>query len=144
MAGRSRRHRAQAGTTLVELVVSVAIIGLALLLLVGAFSTGLLDATLVKRNTAANAAVQYELERIQASTFSTAPQSYSECFAVDTPAATTLVGYQGVCPSGSNLRLDVTEADVQPSAIQQWTVQVDAYPSLTAIGKPVSVYKISR
>jgi type II secretory pathway pseudopilin PulG len=128
----------------VELVVSVAIIGLALLLLVGAFSTGLLDATLVKRNTAANAAVQYELERIQASTFSTTPQSYSECFAVDTAATPSLVGYQGVCPSGSNLRLDVTEADVQPSAIQQWTVQVAAYPSLNAIGKPVSVYKISR
>ena len=144
MAGRSRRHRAQAGTTLVELVVSVAIIGLVMLLLVGAFSTGLLDATLVKRNTAADAATQYELERIQASTFSATPISYSECFAVDTPAGPAPVDYQAACPSGSNIRLDVTEADVQAGAIQQWTVQVVTYPALTVIGKPVSVYKINR
>ena len=144
MAGRSKRHRAQAGTTLVELVVSVAIIGLVLTLLVGAFSTGVLDATLVKRNTAADAATQYELERIQASTFSAAPQPYSECFAVDTSSDPAVVEYQAACPSGSNLRLDVSEADVQAGAIQQWTIQVITYPALTVIGKPVSVYKINR
>ena len=70
MAGRPPRHRAQAGTTLVELVVSIGIISLALLLLVGAFSTGILDATLVKRNTAADGAVEFELERIQGESFS--------------------------------------------------------------------------
>lgn len=144
MTGRSGRHRAQAGTTLVELVVSVAIIGLALMLLVGAFSSGVLDATLVKRNTAADAAIQYELEQIQASAFTTTPQSYSDCFAVDSPAQPSPVAYQTGCPSRSNLRLDVTESDVQAGAIQQWTVQVKTYPSGTAIGKPVSIYKINR
>jgi type II secretory pathway pseudopilin PulG len=144
MDGRPGRLASQSGTTLVELVVSVAIISLALILLVGAFSTGLLDATLVKRNTAADAAVEYELERIQASTFSDAPQPYSECFAVDAPATPSVVGYQTVCPTGSELRLDVTEADAQLGSIQQWTVQVHTYPALTAIGKPVSVYKINR
>src|SRR5579864_7621743 len=113
MAGRSARHRAQAGTTLVELVVSIGIIGLALMLLVGTFSTGLLDATLVKRNTASDAAVEFELERIQSSSFSAAPQPYSECFAVDTAATPSLIAYRADCPGGSNLRLDVTEADVQ-------------------------------
>ena len=144
MAGRSRRHRAQAGTTLIELVVSVAIIGLALMLLVGAFSTGLLDTTLVKRNTAADAALQSELERIQASTFATSPTPYSECFAVDSPASPSVVGYQAACPAGTNVRLDMTESDVQPGAIQQWTIQARAYPAQTRLGKPVSVYKIKR
>ena len=64
MAGRKLRHRGQAGTTLVELVVSVVIIGLALTLLVGAFSTGVIQSTLVKRNTAVESAMESELERI--------------------------------------------------------------------------------
>lgn len=138
------RRRAQAGTTLIELVVSVMIISLALLLLVGAFSTGLLDATLVKRNTAADAAVEFELERIQGSTFTASPQPYSECFAVDTAAAPSLVSYRGACPGGTNLRLDVTESDVQAGVVQQWTVVVKTYPALATIGTSVSVYKIDR
>lgn len=144
MARRAQRHRAQAGTTLVELVVSIAIIGLALTLLVGAFSTGLLDTTLVKRNTAADAAIQYELERIQATAFSTTPRSYSECFAVDAPGSPSLAPYQGACAAGTDVRLDVTESDYQPGAIQQWTIQAESYPSQTILGKPVSVYKIKR
>ena len=44
MAGRKLRHRGQAGTTLVELVVSVVIIGLALTLLVGAVLAGAVGA----------------------------------------------------------------------------------------------------
>ena len=144
MSRAERRRRAQAGTTLVELVVSIGIISLALLLLVGAFSTGLLDATLVKRNTAADAAIEFELERIQGSTFSASPGPYSECFAVDTAAAPSLVGYQGACPSGTNLRLDVTENDVQAGVVQQWTVVVKTYPALATIGAALSVYKIDR
>ena len=93
MIGRARRQGGQAGTTLVELVVSVAIIGLALTLLVGAFSTGVIQSTLVKRNTAVDAALGYELERIAAATYTTTPGPYSECFAVDSaipPAAPML------------------------------------------------------
>ena len=39
---------------------------LALVLIVGTFSTGLLDASLAKRNTAVGAVAQYELGRIAA------------------------------------------------------------------------------
>jgi type II secretory pathway pseudopilin PulG len=144
MPGRASRHRGQAGTTLVELVVSVMIIALALLLLVGAFSTGLLDATLVKRNTGADAAIEFELERIQSAAFSTAPQPYSECFAIDNSASPSPVAFRATCPSGTSLRLDVTETDVQTGTVQQWNVQVVAYPAQSPVGAPVSVYKINR
>jgi type II secretory pathway pseudopilin PulG len=138
-----RRHKAQAGTTLIELLVSTMIIGLVVLLLVGAFSTGLLDATLTKRNTAVNAAVEYELERIGAATFTTTPTAYSECFAVDTAATPTRVALAGACPAGTNLRADVTESNVQ-TGVQQWAVQVRTYPALEVVGKSVSVYKVDR
>jgi type II secretory pathway pseudopilin PulG len=140
---RQRRHRAQAGTTLIELLVSVMIIGIAVLLLVGSFSTGLLDATLTKRNTASEAAVEYELEKIGAGIFSATPASYSECFAVDTSAAPAQVVYQGSCQGGTNLRADVTETDVQ-AGVQKWAVQVRTYPALGTLGTPVSVYKVNR
>jgi type II secretory pathway pseudopilin PulG len=141
---RQRRHRAQAGTTLIELLVSMMIIGLAVVLLVGAFSTGLLDATLAKRNTAVNAASEYELERIGAAAYSASPAGYSDCFAVDTATPPTLaVG--GLCPAGTNLRADVTEGDVTGQAgVQEWAVRILTYPSLGAVGAPVSVYKVDR
>jgi type II secretory pathway pseudopilin PulG len=140
---RQRRHRAQAGTTLIELLVATMIIGLALLLLVGAFSTGLIDATLAKRNTGVQAAISYELEKIAASTYSASPAQYSECFAVDSPAAPTQVPFRGSCPGGTDLRADVTEADAQPG-IQQWSVQVSTYPGQGQVGPSVSVYKVNR
>lgn len=143
LSRRQRRHRAQAGTTLVELLVSVMIIGIAVLLLVGSFSTGLLDATLTKRNTAAQAAVEYELEKVGAAVFSATPVPYSECFAVDTSASPAQVAYEASCQSGTNLRADVTETDVQ-AGVQQWAVQVRTYPALGALGTPVSVYKVNR
>ncbi len=138
-----RRNRAQAGTTLIELLVSTMIIGLVLLLLVGAFSTGLLDATLTKRNTAVNAATEYELEKVGSVIYSATPSAYSECFAVDSAATPTQVGLGGVCPAGTNLRADVTESDVQ-AGVQSWTVQMYTYPSLAAVGSAVSVYKVDR
>jgi Tfp pilus assembly protein PilV len=145
MRCRARRRRlgGQAGTTLIELLVSVMIIGVAVLLLVGAYSTGLLDATLTKRNTAVTAATQYELDKIGAAAFSTAPSPYSECFAVDNPAQPVAVALGGTCPAGSSLRVDVTENDVQ-AGVQVWTVQVITYPALAALGTPVSVYKVNR
>ena len=145
MQGRARRRRpgGQAGTTLIELLVSTMIIGIAVLLLVGAFSTGLLDATLTKRNTAVTAATQYELDKIGAAAFASAPVPYSECFAVDNPARPVAVALGGACPAGSSLRVDVTENDGQP-VVQVWTVQAITYPALDAIGTPVSVYKVNR
>ena len=141
--GRSRRRRRQAGTTLIELLVSTMIIGLVLVLLVGAFSTGVLDTTLAKRNTAVAAAVEYELEKVGAATYSTTPAGYSECFAVDNPQRPATVAYGGSCPGSANLRADVTEADVQ-AGVQQWTVSIHTYPALDPVGAPVSVYKVNR
>jgi Tfp pilus assembly protein PilE len=138
-----RRSRAQAGTTLIELLVSTMIIGIALLMLVGAFSTGLLDATLTKRNTAVNAVVEYELEKLGAATYVSSPGPYSECFAVDSAAAPQQVSFAGSCPAGTDLRADVTEADVQ-AGVQQWAVQVVTYPALGAVGAAVSTYKADR
>lgn len=140
---KQRRHRAQAGTTLIELLVSTVIIGLALLLLVGAFSTGLIDSSLVKRNTAVDAAVSYELEKIGAASFNPSPVAYSECFAVDSATATQPADAGGWCPATTNLRADVTEADVQ-AGVQQWTVQMRTYPVLSPVGSSVSVYKVNR
>lgn len=138
-----RRRRAQAGTTLIELLVSTMIIGLALLILVGSFSTGLLDATLSKRNTAVSAASEYELEKIGAATYSASPSPYSECFAVDTASVPSQVELGATCPPDTNLRADVTETDVQPG-VQQWAVQILTYPTLGAVGVNVSVYKVDR
>lgn len=134
---RERRRRAQAGTTLIELLVTLMIIGLAVLVLVGSLSTGVLDATLAKRNTAANAAIEYEVEKIGAAPYTSPPQPYSECFAIDTAAS------PGECRPGMNLRADVTASAVHPG-VQQWTVQVRNYPSLDVLGAKVSVYKVDR
>lgn len=141
--GRERRRKAQAGTTLIELLVTIVIIGLVVTLLLGAFSTGLLDATLVKRNTALTAAQEYELQKIGASSFSATPSAFSECFAVDRAAAPTQVALGGSCPAGTSLRADASPSDLQPG-VQVWVVQMRAYPSLGAVGSPVSVYKVNR
>lgn len=138
-----RRRRAQAGTTLIELLVSVTIIGLVVVLLVGTFSTGLLDATLVKRNTAVSAADEFELAKIGAAAFASTPAPYSECFAVDTSATPTQVASGGACPAGTNLRADVSGTTLQ-AGLQQWSVQVKSYPSLGNVGATVSVYKVNR
>jgi type II secretory pathway pseudopilin PulG len=142
MAGRvQRRHRAQAGTTLVEMLVSIAIIGLVLVLLVGAVSDGIIDATLTKRNTAVSGAVEFELEKVGAATYTSTPAQYSECFAVDTPAYPTQVGFGASCPAGTNLRADVTETNVE-TGVQMWSVQINTYPSVAPVGTAVSVYKV--
>jgi type II secretory pathway pseudopilin PulG len=142
---KERRRRAQAGTTLIELLVSITIIGLVVVLLVGTFSTGLLDATLVKRNTAVTAADEYELEKIGASSYSAAPAPYSECFAVDNAATPTQVAMGASCQTGTALRADVSVSSVPNlPGVQQWAVQVLTYPSLGKVGPPVSVYKVNR
>ena len=140
---RQRRHRSQAGTTLIELLVSVMIIGLVVVILVGAFSTAVIDATFAKRITAVNAAHEYELEKIGSSAFSGTPSPYSECFAVDNPATPTQVALGGSCPAGTDVRADVTESDVQVG-LQRWDVEVVRYPSLDQVGSTISVFKANR
>jgi type II secretory pathway pseudopilin PulG len=147
LSRKERRRRAQAGTTLVELLVSLMIIGLVLVLLIGALSTGVLDASLAKRNTAVTAATEYEVEKIGAATYSATPASYSECFAVDSAAVPVQVGYRAGCPGGAtyNLRADLTESPVQGQAgVQQWAIQVVTYPAGKSFGPAVSIYKVHR
>lgn len=139
------RRRAQSGTTLIELLVSVLIMGLALVLIVGTFSAGLLNATVAKRNTATEGAVQYELDNISGSQFSAGAKKYSECFATDNDAAPVLAsGYKQPCPDSTfSLRADVSWTAAS-STIQVWTVAVTSWPGGTPIGSPVQVYKVNR
>jgi Tfp pilus assembly protein PilV len=138
-----RRRRAQSGTTLIELLVSVMIMGLAVVLLVGAFSTALLDATLAKRSAAVSAAGEYELEKIGASAFNATPASYSECFAIDKSAPPTQVAFGASCPVGTDVRADVSATTPQ-AGVQQWAVQMRIYPTLGLVGSTISIYKVNR
>ena len=141
------RRRAQAGTTLIELLVSLVIVGLALVLIVGTFSTGLLDATLAKRNTAVQAVMQYELDQISGSQFNTSAESKSECFATEntnSPAPSSPM-YQGSCPSGYTLRADLLlTTQAAPARRQLWTVSVAVWPDGTQVVSSLDVYKVNR
>jgi len=136
----------QAGATLVEVLVATVIMSLALSLIVGTLSTGLLDSTVAKRDTAAVAVQQYEIEQISAAPFDVAPQPSSDCFATEnaSSAPTTIGSYRGSCPSGSyTLRADLAVV-AGPAGSQQWTVTVVQWPGGNQVGSPVSVLKINR
>ena len=141
------RRRAQAGTTLVELLVAIAIIGLALVLIVGTFSTGLLDAAVAKRNTATQAVIQTELGRISGSQYDPGALSYSECYkteAADPPLP--LANYKDACPDSTySLRADVSLGSSPPTSTTQiWTVTVVTWPELASAGSSVSTVKADR
>ncbi len=139
------RRRAQSGTTLVELLVSITIIGFALATVVGVFSTGLLDATLTKRNAAVEAVTQYELDRIHAAPFDSTAQAYSECFASDSQAAPVVDSYQGACPDPTfTLRADVSCTQGCATSVQTWQVMVVTWPSGTRVAQPISLLKVNR
>jgi prepilin-type N-terminal cleavage/methylation domain-containing protein len=143
---RARRRRAQAGTTLIELLVATVIIGVALVLVVGMFSTGVIDSNLAKRDTGAQAATQYEVDRIDAAQYSANANSYSECFAADGSGAPTVVGFRGACPSAARIRADVSVAQVTVNgvALQQWTIRIAVWPGAAPIGTSLSLYKVNR
>jgi type II secretory pathway pseudopilin PulG len=141
------RRRAQAGTTLVELLVALVIIGLALVLIVGTFSTGLLDAAVAKRNSAAQAVIQSELESISGAPFDSSAQSYSECFATEVSDPPVLLpSYLDPCPgSAYTLRADVVPQLQQPTpTTQTWTVTVVTWPDEAPAGGPVQTVKADR
>jgi Tfp pilus assembly protein PilV len=149
MDRRSRRRRAQAGTTLVELLVATVIMGLALTLLIGLFSTGAIQSVLSSRDSTAQAATEYELERIAAAQFAANPAPYSDCFASAAAAAPVEVAYGGGCPGTSRVRADVTATQVKCNSqtsqtCQQWTIVLNSWPGEAPIGKPVSTYKANR
>ena len=136
-AKQARRRRAQAGTTLVELLVAVVIMGLALTLIVGLFATGIVDSTLSKRDVSAEAATQYEMEKIASGPYDSNAPGYSDCFGTDGTVSA------GSCstPSGVSAAVSVTQVS---NGLQQWTITVSAWPAATKIGKPISVYKASK
>jgi type II secretory pathway pseudopilin PulG len=136
-------RRAQAGTTLVELLVSLTIAALALSLVVGTISTGLLDATLAKRNTAAQAVIEYEMEQVAAGPFNP-PQSYSDCFATENSASPArAAGSPLSCPSGPyTLRADVSCQPV--NTIQLCSIAVFGLPSKLPTGSSIQIYKAPR
>ena len=143
------RRRAQSGATLVELLVSLVIASLALALVVGTLSTGLLDSTIAKRNTAAQAVLQYQMEAISASTFDAAAKPYSDCFATESPTSPQAApgGYQTACPAGPyTLRADVSMQWLAsaPGTVQVWRVNVTSWPSDAALGSQISLYKVDR
>ena len=149
MDKRSRRRRAQAGTTLVELLVATVIMGLALVLIIGLFSTGAVDSVLASRDGAAQAATEYELDQIAAAQFATTPPSYSDCFASVGDTAPVGVAYQGGCPGTAKVRADVSAAQVACNSqtsqtCQRWTIVLNSWPAGAPIGKPVSTYKASQ
>ena len=137
------RRRAQSGATLVELLVSMVIMGLALTLVVGTLSSGLLDASVAKRNTAVQAVAQYELDKIGGSTFSPSAQPYSECFATENSTPPQATGFRGACASSFSLRADVTVTPGGPTTTtgQTWTVTVVQMPGGSQVGNTTSLYK---
>lgn len=138
MRGTRSRRRGQAGTTLVELLVSLIIASLALALIIGTLSTGLLDATLVKRNTAIQAVMRYEMEQVQATNLAA---SYSDCFATESPSSPVAAGgYLGSCPAGPyTLRADVNLVSTSGTS-QLWQINVRAWPTGSDTVAPVQVY----
>lgn len=141
------RRQAQAGTTLVELLVSVTIMGFALVLIIGTMSTGLLDSTLSKRNTAGVAVTEYEINMIGGAPYGTLPAQYSDCFTTEDASTppTTLSSYQGTCPSGRpyTLRVDVSRAP-GPNNSQVWSIQVNSWPAMAHVGAPVQLIRAIR
>ncbi len=136
-AKQARRRRAQSGTTLVELLVATVIMGLALVLIVGLFASGVVDSTLSKRDVSAEAATQYELDRIASMPYDPNAPAYSDCFGTDGTVST------GSCSTPSGVKADVSVAQVS-NGLQQWTITVSPWPPATKIGKPIAVYKATR
>jgi type II secretory pathway pseudopilin PulG len=142
------RRRAQAGTTLVELLVAVTIAGLSLALIIGTLSTGLLDATLAKRNAAVQAAMQYETEQVGANAFSASAPAYSECFATENPTSTPALTsvYQGACPNNTySLRADVSWSwKTGSTTVQVWTIAVvGSWATSPQTISTVQLYKVA-
>lgn len=142
------RRRAQAGTTLVELLVALTIASLALALIIGTFSTGLLDATLAKRNAAVQAVMEYEEGQVNANAFSTSAQPFSDCFATEDPTSNPApaAAYLGACPTRSYvLRADVNWAWLTGSTtVQVWTIAVvDPGPATPPTIASVNLYKVA-
>ncbi|MFN2463427.1 MAG: hypothetical protein ABR573_05940 [Candidatus Dormibacteria bacterium] len=117
----------------------------------GSLSTIVVGGSTAKRLASAAAIIQYEADKVKASTFASAAPPYSDCFATETattPAAAATVGgttYQQTCATGYSLRADVTRnADIVSGSLQSWTIVARQYPAATQVGQSVTVYKDNR
>src|SRR5260370_14453181 len=137
------RRRAQSGPTLIEVLVALSIASLAVALVVGTISSGLLDAALAKRNTAAQAVLEYEMEQVSATTFSTSAAPYSDCFATEQPTNPITTSYQGSCQNGYTVRADVSCLPTCSSSPQTWTIAITAWPSGASAGKSIQLLKVA-
>jgi prepilin-type N-terminal cleavage/methylation domain-containing protein len=139
------RRQAQGGQTLVEVLVAVTIMGLILTIVVGTFSTGLLQASLAKRNTAAVAVVRYELDQISGAQYGSLPAQYSDCFATESVSSLPqrAPGYQSTCPSPYTLRVDVCNgsACAPPNSNLTWSITVISMTSGAQVGKTVQIIR---
>ncbi len=137
----------QSGATLIELLVSVVIIGIALALIVGTLSSGILQSTVAKRDTASTTVIQYEMDAISSSAYTASAAPYSDCFATETATslpAPAVGGFRGACPDTTyTLRADVSPSGGQGGS-QQWTIKVFSWPALAPSGSPVSILKVNR
>jgi hypothetical protein len=117
--------------------------GLALTLIVGTFSTGLLQASMAKRNTAATAVTQYELEQISGAAYDSTPTPYSDCFATENTLTPARRGYRSTCASSYSLRVDVS-SEPGPNNTQLWSITVNSWPAAVQIGAVVQTLKMNR
>jgi hypothetical protein len=110
---------------------------LALVLIVGLFASGIVDSTLSKRDVSAEAATQYEMDKIASAAYSAGASGYSDCFGTDGSVSS------GNCNTPSGVKADVTVTQVS-NGLQQWTIKVSAWPAATQIGNAISVYKANK
>ena len=157
------RRRQQSGTTLVELLVSIAIIGIALSLMVGTFGSAVLIAARAKTVAEQQAIYQYEIDKIGATVWDPSnpaiPGGYSDCFTVENAPSPVLptTTPTPTCASGT-MRADVVVVCAPsscglPSTLEEFGIVVvdgTAAPAsvtqgdCTASSRAVCVYKDER
>jgi prepilin-type N-terminal cleavage/methylation domain-containing protein len=151
------RRRQQSGTTLVELLVSIAIIGVALSLMVGTFASAVLLAQQAKKLAVEQAIYQYEVDRIGAyawdTTNGTPPAAHTDCFTVEDAPTPSVPAAGPPCASGT-LRADVFVVVPAAAGIEELAIVVvdgkaplEPQPTVTecqAGGAAVCVYKDQR
>jgi type II secretory pathway pseudopilin PulG len=132
--------------TLVELLVSCTIIGLALSLMTGSFSSAVIGARIARNTTGADLILQSELDRVRAAPYAVAAVSFSECFATEgsLAPAPTVIAYQGSCQGFDLYRADVSVGPGPVPNVQRWTVIVQSWPQPAPIGQAVDIIKDNR
>jgi hypothetical protein len=131
---------------LVELLVSCTIIGLALSLMTGSFSSAVIGARIARNTTGADLIMQSELDRVRAVPYSASASSFSECFATEGSLAPvpTVIAYQGLCQGFDLYRADVAVDPGPLPNVQRWTVLVQSWPQPAPIGQSVEILKDNR